>query len=308
MTVLGESEFRETLRQNPAWRDREFHLVRLALPGFKQPQQLMSLNYLLALGAEFDVVVNIDGYNEIALSACENEQFGVFAAYPRMWQLRTQDIVDPRLYANSFRQLRARAARQELARWIRKSSFRRSPTFNLFWKLRDAYWENQLLAEGTGIAAHQAGHGRGFAADGPRRLYADENGLFGHLRDLWSNSSLQIHYLCLGNGTKYVHVLQPNQYVPGSKPLSALEREKMFSETQANGKAIARGYPLLIDEGSRLRERGVDFHDLTMLFAAVEEPVYADEFCHFNARGNEILARAVAETIISAFGSAADHK
>jgi hypothetical protein len=308
MSVQGESAFRAALRQNPSWRDRELRVVRLAMPGFKQPQQLMAVNYLLALGAEFDVIVNIDGYNEIALSACENEKSGVFAAYPRMWHARMLDVVDPRVSANSFRLLRIRAARQELARGIRESWFRWSPTFNLVWKIRDSCAERQLLDLAASLAEHKAGQGRGFAADGPRQFYTDENGLFDHLRDLWSNSSLQIHYLCRGNGTKYLHVLQPNQYLPGSKRLSALEREKMFSENQDYGKAIERGYPLLLEDGIRLRAQGVDFHNMTMLFAAVDEPVYADEYCHFNARGNEILARAVAEAIIDAFGSTADHK
>ena len=35
------------------------------MPGYKQPQQLMAYNYLLSLGAEFDAVINIDGYNVI---------------------------------------------------------------------------------------------------------------------------------------------------------------------------------------------------------------------------------------------------
>jgi hypothetical protein len=38
----------------------------LAVLGHKQPQQIMAVNYLGCLGAEFDVVVNLDGFNEIA--------------------------------------------------------------------------------------------------------------------------------------------------------------------------------------------------------------------------------------------------
>jgi hypothetical protein len=300
MTVLGESAFRETLKRNPAWRDKEIRVVRLAMPAYKQPQQVMALNYFLALGAQFDV--NIDGYNEIALAAVDNHPAGVFAAYPRSWNLRTQDIADPRVYLASFRILTGRAARQQLAQKMCRSWFRRSPTANLLWKLRDGYWQNQLVDAALELSHHTNDRGKPFASTGPPQLYANQTEMFDHLRDLWKNCSLQIDHLCRGARTKYVHILQPNQYVAGSKPMGEQERSQAVHETQLNGQAIARGYSLLIRSGSELREQGIDFHDLTMLFANVEERIYADQFCHYNARGNELFARAVAEKVIDAFG------
>jgi hypothetical protein len=299
MTVLGESAFRDALGENPAWREREIQIVRLAMSGYKQPQQLMTLNFLLALGAEFDVIVNIDGYNEIALAACENDKSRVFTAYPRMWHLRAQDIVDPRVYDKSFRLLQVRATRQELAHGICNSWFRWSPTFNLVWKIRDMYWENQLVDLASRLSTGE----RAFATGGPRQEYTTESEMFDHLRDIWKNCSLQIHHLCQGNGTKYIHVLQPNQYLAGSKPMTDLEWKKMYVADQDYGKVIAQSYPLLIAEGPQLQKLGIDFHDLTMIFAATEETIYADPFCHYNARGNEILARAVAAAVIDAFAT-----
>jgi hypothetical protein len=305
MTVLGETAFRETLKQNPLWQEKEIQIVRLAMPGYKQPQQLMALNYLLALGAEFDAIVNIDGYNEIALGRCENFEAGVFVAYPRMWCNRTQDLVDPRVYSHSFRVFEIRAIRQRLAQRITVSWFRWSAINNLIWKVRDTYWENELLSIGLELKQRRDREGRGFAADGPQIGYGDdENAVFDWLRQIWSVSSLQIEYLCQGNGIRYIHVLQPNQYLPGSKPMTGKELHEMFDKQQCYGKAIAKGYPLLIDEVPHLRARGVDIHDLTMLFASIEDPIYVDCFCHFNARGNELLARAVAAKIRVAFEKA----
>ena len=48
------------------------------------------------------------------------------------------------------------------------------------------------------------------------------------------------------------------------------------------GRAVPIGYPLLQRRGSELREAGVRFHDLTMMFKDVEEPVYSDSCCHLN--------------------------
>jgi hypothetical protein len=59
-----------------------FVIVNLALPGYKQPQQLMSLAWVLSLGAHFDAVINVDGFNEVALAPLENVPKRVFPFYP----------------------------------------------------------------------------------------------------------------------------------------------------------------------------------------------------------------------------------
>lgn len=302
MTVLGESALREVLQQDPACHGKEIQIVRLALSGYKQPQQLMALNFVFTLGAEFDVIVNIDGYNEIALPVCENDG-SVFAAYPRLWDAKTQDIVDPRVFALSFHVLKAKAMRQELAQDICRSRFRWSPTLNLIWKVRDKLWQNQFVELAYELRERKAGQGTGFAISGPRQLYGNETEMYDHLRDIWGNASRQIHHLCRGQGTIYLHVLQPNQYLPGSKPVGPEEQKVAFATTRKflkYGQAAAIGYPLLISEGQRLRDRGIRFHDLTLLFANVDEPIYVDSCCHYNAHGNEMLARAIARFIIEA--------
>lgn len=303
MTAYGESALRESLRAHSAWRDKDIQLVRLAMSGHKQPQQLMTLNFMLALGAEFDVIVNVDGYNETALPSCENDRSGVFAAYPRMWHARTLDIVDPRVYGKSLQLFQIRGARQNAAQWLQDSWVWSSPTMNVVWKLRDLSWEHQLLDLATELADRRRKFDRGFAAQGPTQVYTGDEAMFDHLRDLWKNCSLQIHHLCLANGTKYIHALQPNQYLPGSKPLSEFERIAVVDPSQEYGRAIAKAYPMLIDEGKRLRERGVDFHDLTMLFATTDETIYSDPYCHYNQQGNEMLARTVASKIVESFAN-----
>ncbi len=69
-------------------------IVNVAIGGYKQPQQLLSLAYLLSHGAPIDVVVNIDGFNEVALPQAENIPKGVNPFYPRSWYGRTVGIHD----------------------------------------------------------------------------------------------------------------------------------------------------------------------------------------------------------------------
>ena len=45
-------------------------------------------------------------------------------------------------------------------------------------------------------------------------------------------------------------------------------------------------------------DQGVNFHDLTMIFANKVEPIYIDTCCHFNKTGNEILGTVIGQAII----------
>ena len=45
----------------PLYPGKEIVVVKGAMAGYKQPQQLMAYNYFSALGGDFDLVVNLDG-------------------------------------------------------------------------------------------------------------------------------------------------------------------------------------------------------------------------------------------------------
>ncbi len=64
------------------------NVVTLGIAGYKQPQQLLALAYFLSLGAEYDLIINLDGYNDIVLPITDNYSFGVNPFFPRAWNLR----------------------------------------------------------------------------------------------------------------------------------------------------------------------------------------------------------------------------
>lgn len=306
MSIAGEETLVQKLREDPRYRDKEIQIIRLAMSGYKQPQQLLALNYLLALEAEFDVIVNIDGYNEVALAVGENGLNGIFVAYPRRWDARMQDVVDPRTYSVSYRLLALRATRQRLAAARVQSMLDWSPTLNLIWYLRNRRLNQQVIDLREELRDHKHNAGFGFPAQGPSQLNccdegAGENGIYRQAVDIWSRCSRQMYFLCRENGTRYLHILQPNQHLPDSKPLNDAERKLTRGDVNTRLRAaIPIGYPLLIDEGKLLREQGIAFHDLTMLFKPIQAQIYVDACCHYNRQGYEILANAVAERILEA--------
>lgn len=56
-------------------------------------------------------------------------------------------------------------------------------------------------------------------------------------------------------------------------------------------------YPLLRQAGRELEERGVRFFDASGVFRDIEERIYNDA-CHFERRGNEILAEAIGQAFL----------
>lgn len=69
----------------PAFADKKIYIYTLALGGFKQPQQLNAMSMFLGIGVKFDMIINVDGFNEVALSVSENAPWGISPFFPRLW-------------------------------------------------------------------------------------------------------------------------------------------------------------------------------------------------------------------------------
>ena len=134
---------------------------------------------------------------------------------------------------------------------------------------------------------------------GPRRTYAPDE-WYRAAAESWYRGALLLARLAKRHGAEYYHFLQPNQYVPGTKPLTDRELRKSFLPNYRAAKNAPAGYPLLVEHGRRLRERGVEFFDLSRIYADVYETLYTDPCCHLNRRGNELLAAAMLRRIVEA--------
>lgn len=103
--------------------------------------------------------------------------------------------------------------------------------------------------------------------------------------------------LAEANDVLYLHFLQPNQYVPSSKPMSEAERRAAIAPGAHANPILIDGYALFRGCSPELADAGVSFYDLTMIYSGEEEPVYVDTCCHVNDLGNEILAEAIARRV-----------
>ncbi len=299
----GSQPFVKALRQIPSLKGRRVVLIPLAIDGYKQPQQLIALTWLLSLGSEFDILVNLDGFNEVALPFTDNVPAGVSISFPRAWNLYVSQSFKPETALEVAAIVRLRSQRAFLQRLFGRFPWRYSVFCLTLWDQLDQRWNASLTAEDLKLRRMLQSSNADPSVLGPVEPGLKEEGIFRESVQVWRDSSLQMAKLCRANGIAYFHFLQPNQYVAGSKQISGEEKRTAYSEGLPFRTAVERAYPLLRAEGAELRREGVAFFDLTQVFKPERETIYIDDCCHVNQRGNWILAREIARGIAERLGA-----
>lgn len=266
-----------------------------AFGGFKQPQQLMALNYLLVNGARLSIVINIDGFNEVAFPPVDQIPKRVWPFFPRDWYYRVARL-GPELRLSVGEIAFVRQRRVELAERFSQPWSRVSLTAGLLWYLLDRRLAAQA-AQAEQAIVREAERDDRYQIRGPREDLGAPEKLYSRLAEMWWKSSVQMQRLSDANGIEYYHFLQPNQYVEGSKPLTAEERKIAFRSDHEYRPGVELGYPKLRAVADRAAQEGVSFHDFSYLFRDVDETLYLDDCCHFNETGAAILADAIAGVI-----------
>jgi hypothetical protein len=156
------SELARFLERSPRLAGRRVEIVNLAVGGFKQPQQLLVVQVMLMLGGHFDCIVNIDGFNEVALAE-ENIVTNTPAWFPRGWA-RLLDAVPTREQQRRIGDLVV--LDEQRAEWqSRAEAWWWSPTAQFLWLFAD-----RRLADRTAALRREverAPVGSSFAATGP---------------------------------------------------------------------------------------------------------------------------------------------
>ncbi len=291
---LGGSALVEALQSRPEYAAREIQLITTAVGGYKQPQQLLLLSYMMSLGAQYDIVINIDGFNEID-SATDNVMTGINPFYPHTWKLHSQLALNTEQSAALARIEMLREERRNLRHRFSGPILRRSAFALTLWDFLDRARQSRIRQQTVRLEQLIDDEDLPAQVAGPPYVHSNDKDLFEDLADVWSRSSLQMSRLCELYDTTYVHVLQPNQYLPGSKDLTAEEQEVAFDPNFTGPDRIPVAYPMLVERGRRLASRhGVTFVDLTQLYAAEKRTIYNDFCCHVNQLGADLMARAIA--------------
>lgn len=301
---LGAPPLVAALKRHAYFRDREIVPLCFSHEGYKQPQHALVLAYFLSIGQPFDLVVNIDGFNDVALAAL-NAARGVESAMPSVQHmdplvaLINQSALTPgkldslTAIVNGRRRLTGLIARMQSNRIatvnvVLERMYRR--TFDDY--TRELGRFSNLPSNPPENALVQVARTQKDASHAPPAVLAAT----------WTSASRLMHDMLTARGAVYVHVLQPNQYWTRRR-FSAGEAAVALSDASPYKNSVAEAYPVLLAAAKAdLAPNGVAFVDATGVFDSEPAAVYMDNCCHYTRVGNQRLAEFIAASILSAPG------
>lgn len=285
----------------PEFQNKEIVILKFANQAHKQPQQLLILNYFLSVGQELDMVINIDGFNEVALSYLNNKA-GTEVSMPNDYifspliTLANKDFSSGHLeLALEVLQLKDRLQNTP----NRLSECRLATCYMLRWAqakyLLNQYREKlQIFSQ----LKTEAGKGSLIYLKKIEKPLDDPEALE-RIVDLWFNSSLGMNDLLAARKIPYFEFIQPNQYYSNNRQFSADEKKIAFDEKSQYKEGTIKGYPKLLAKVSSLQARGVKVFNAVNVFDETRDLVYSDVCCHYSDAGNDILSRYIGQSIVT---------
>lgn len=248
---------------NKTYKTNRFAVYNAALGGGKQPQSYFKLIHLDLMGFKPDLVLNVDGFNEIALSMSDNFDASIPPIYPRQHNRAiARTALDKHCpMSNYLSSSNTKVPLIELMSVIYLSRCHNEinigPKDKTYWGYQENFSYERYLMESINV---------------------------------WAESSNKINDFLLSKNIKYIHAIQPNQYHEESKPLNDEElNEIKVLGFPYYGVHIKNHYDKL--KTSMLNASNIS--DLRFLFKTDKRTLYADQCCHFNDLGNRELARAI---------------
>ncbi len=295
--AFGADRLIRRLEADPKLKGRHVYFYKYARGGYKQPQTVNAVQYMLTIGFKPECVLAIDGFNEVALSN-DNAALHSSPLLPSVihWGalamsgtadrdsilMAAQIVADLReIVSVTSKTLSSGALHSAILGRIAEKRLHAIEEETK--ALTQAYYKRTREMGGKYVL-------RGPRFEGPG-LPAITDGI-----RAWTEGSRSLRAICEARGIKYVHVLQPTLHDAGSKPVTD---EEMQKGVIGKGwmEAVELGYPLLREAGIKLKEGGETYLDGTQVFKDHAETLYYDG-CHFDREGNKIFADWIADEML----------
>ncbi|WP_293144827.1 hypothetical protein [Okeania sp. SIO3I5] len=280
----GNQGFIQNLKQIPKLKDKEIIILCFAIGGYKQPQQLLILNYFISIGQAFDLVINIDGFNEVALSHLNNQQ------KIELFLPSVQHILPlTRLANDDLSVMKAIVEISELKNNLsiainKLESCKLALCYG--WKslqvkgLLDRYqkeifkYDEQIAKDSSKTDSIDS---LVYLSKIPQVL--EDKVAFEKVAQNWYESSLTMSQILAERNILYFHFIQPNQYYPTERVLST-EEKKFIIEDNPYAVGVRKGYPASISKVNSLQKAKVNIFNTVNIFDGEKEIVYRDACCH----------------------------
>ena len=303
MFELEHRNLTRILQQLPYLKDKEIIILSFTVGAYKQPQQLLILNYFLSLGQELDLVINIDGFNDIALSYL-NHQNGIDTSMPNYLVIMPLvDLANKNLTTEemglaaeiSNDKLKLSSADEGL------KSCRLASSYVLRWlhlRLLTRKYNRDVQRFNALIQAKVRDDSSSLVRIYGKNSALSEAAVLEGIASMWATSSLLMKAGLDSKNSLYFHVLQPNQYHQTGRRFGEAEQKIAFGGASAYREGVIKGYPVLLSKTPLLRAANENFFDATRIFDQTPEAVYSDNCCHYNQAGNQLFAEYIAKSIV----------
>ncbi|MBE9096563.1 hypothetical protein [Tychonema sp. LEGE 07203] len=292
------------LNSYPEFANKEIVVLNFGNGGYKQPQQLLILNYFLALGQELDLVINIDGFNEVALSNLNNK------ARLELGMPSVQHIQPLTGLANNNLSPEAMSSivqisetKKELKTGIDKLQTCQLALCHAVTSLRVKQLVNNYQQAVVKYDAQVKQSNPDTANSGivylPKAdsVFSDA-AAFDKMASMWYESSIGMNQILSSRKIEYFHFIQPNQYYQTTRTFTAEEKEIAIDKNSPYIEGVKKGYPVLLSKVDDLQKAGVNVFNAVNILDNTKETVYKDACCHYNSVGDELLANYVSSSII----------
>ena len=265
LEINSENIFQKVL--NDKFDTNRFKVYNASIGGGKQPQQLFKLYYLYLINEKFDVVINIDGFNEFALSFSENIQI-------------ENNIIYPRNYSRLISTFNSDLSCVKKSNKYTKG-YNLIPAVEIYkhFQIRKCH----ITSEGLPTEKNSRFSKMSNFVKLEDEIYVN------YIEKLWLNSSNEIDQFSKIKDFKYIHIIQPNQYLKGSKIISNEELD--FLKYEKYGKPISKYY-----KDIKVEDLDVKYKlDLRYIFKDNDMTLYRDYCCHLNNRGIFLMASEIVD-------------
>ncbi len=279
-------------------------ILNFSSSAYKQPQQVIGLVQAILLGVPFNYIINIDGFNEIGLGGkdCVDRFHPMFPSrkhyYPMLDHI-TSFSEENRELTNQMQVEKNRPS--ALVKWVHLPVLKNLELVKsiIGALIIQSKKKLVLLEQKLQEQAKSQGLGETLVLDLPDPILGNKDLCLKSIAQMWVDSSKMMASLANQIGARYIHILQPNQYVLNSKPLSQEELKIAYLETFEWKPFVQEGYLILQKFSSQLSEEGIHYYDFTELFKSYPETIYMDLCCHFNLKGNKIFFKRFSDVIQS---------
>ena len=258
---------------NDKFKTNRFKVYNASIGGGKQPQQLFKLYYLYLINEKFDIVINIDGFNEVALSLIDDIQIENNIIYPRNYS---------RLISTFNSDL---SCVKKSNKYTKEYSLIPIVEIYKLFQIRKCH----IKSEGSPTEKNSR------FSKMSNFVKLDDDIYFDYIKKLWLNSSNEIDQFSNIKNFKYIHIIQPNQYLKGSKIISNDELD--FLKYEKYGKPISKYY-----KDIQVEDLDVKYKlDLRYIFKDNDMTLYRDYCCHLNNKGIFLMATEIVDQFSNLF-------